>query len=353
MKNRAFNFGAGPATLPLEILEEAQDELLNWQNSGMSILEIGHRTTLYQQLMLDLNQAFRDLLAIPDNHHVLFLGGPARLQFATIPLNFLGSHQQGAYIVTGLWSSLALAEAKRCKRAYSIPTSPENQVWQADTAYCYFTPNETVDGIKCARPDTPKEIPIVADMTSSLLTEVIAVQDYGFIFAGAQKNIANAGLTIAIVQDSLLQTIDDPTLPAIVDYRTHVSNQSLYATPPTFNCYLALKMCQWIKRQGGVEVLAAINEKKAALLYQYIDSSDFYYCAIEKSQRSLINICFRLHDAQLEPLFLEKSTENQLLALKGHRVVGGLRASLYNAMPLAGVESLIQFMDDFARSVRK
>ena len=357
--NRGYNFGAGPSMLPESILLEAQDELLNWQGLGMSVMEIGHRTPAFAALMEEAEQGIRDLLDIPVNYQVLFLGAAARSQFAMIPMNLLEAKQQAGYLVTGLWSRIAYEEASKLKQAYCVANGesngftdiPPSSEWQIkdNTAYLYFTSNETVNGLRF--PQVPKisGIPLIADMTSSLLSEPINVSDYGLIFAGAQKNIANAGLTLVIISDELLSTINDKHLPTMLDYRIHSTTKSLYATPPTFNCYLATKMFQWIKEQGGVEALYEINCKKAAKLYDYIDSSSFYHCGVSKEARSLVNVCFTLEDPRLEKSFLDKAKGRGLLALNGHRSVGGLRASMYNSMPLEGVDLLVEFMCDFAK----
>ncbi|WP_420795599.1 3-phosphoserine/phosphohydroxythreonine transaminase [Legionella jamestowniensis] len=357
--SRAYNFGAGPAMLPELILKETQQELLNWQNTGMSIMEIGHRTPEFINLMTQAEQDLRDLLVIPANYHVLFLGGAARTQFSMIPLNFLGNGQQAGYLVTGLWSSIAFQEACKLKKAYCVATDeqsgfvkvPDVSEWQIkeNTSYLYFTSNETINGVRLAQKPAVSGLPLVADMTSSLLSEPIAVQDFDLIFAGAQKNIANAGLTVVIIKKEWLDTINTESIPTMLDYRVHVAEKSIYATPPTFNCYLAAKMFQWVKAQGGINALYTENCKKAAKLYSYIDSSAFYYCKVEAEYRSLMNVCFNLKTPSLETLFLQQAKQRNLLALKGHRAVGGLRASLYNAMPMEGVTALIEFMYDFAK----
>lgn len=361
--HRGYNFGAGPAMLPLEVLQDAQDELLNWQDTGMSIMEIGHRTEEFMQLMKDAEQSLRTLLTIPDTYHVLFLGGAARLQFGMIPLNFIKKEQTAGYLITGIWSSLAYAEAKRIKNAYciasgehqsfrSVPAVTE-RFYQENSAYLYYTPNETINGVRCAIPPTSNNIPLIADMTSCLLAEPVNVTDFGLIFAGAQKNIANAGLTIVIVRNDLVAKIDDETITTMLDYRTHSSHKSLYATPPTFNCYIALKMFKWIESHGGVAGLYQQNVTKSKMLYDFIDASSFYKSHVATNDRSLLNICFTLANPALENLFLEKAKSSGLLALKGHRTVGGLRASLYNSMPVEGVTQLITFMEDFANESRK
>ena len=358
--NRGYNFGAGPAMLPLEVLQDAQNELLNWQNTGMSVLEIGHRTDTFMQLMEDAEQSLRILLNIPDTYYVLFLGGAARLQFGMIPLNLIKPGQTAGYLVTGLWSHLAYEEARRLKNAYCIASGEQDSYlsvpsisdrhYQDNSAYLYYTPNETVNGLRCVNLPKHANIPLMADMTSCLLSEPLDVTNFGLIFAGAQKNIANAGLTIVIVRKDLVNAIDDQSITTMLDYRVHANNHSLYATPPTFNCYLALKMFHWVEKQGGINSLYKKNCANAKALYEYIDASSFYQCHVAVQDRSLLNICFSLVNPTLEQSFVDEANTIGLLALKGHRTVGGLRASLYNSMPAEGVARLITFMEDFARN---
>lgn len=355
---RPYNFGAGPAMLPEPLLIEARDELLDWKGSGASIMEIGHRTPEFTALMQHAEETLRRILHIPQNYHVLFMGSAARTQFGMIPINFLGSHQKGAYLLTGIWSEMAYEEARKLKSAYSVASAkpsgytciPSESEWsiQENTTYLYYTPNETVNGLRL--PTVPKSagIPLIADMTSCLLSEPINVTDFELIFAGAQKNIANSGLTIVIVRDSWLKKIENSPIPTMFDYRTFAESHSLYATPPTFNCYLADKMFQWVENQGGIEALYKQNCTKAKRLYDYIDSSDFYSCKIVPEYRSLVNVCFTLVDPSLEDIFLKQASETGLIALRGHRLVGGLRASMYNSMPVEGVDYLIRFMRHFA-----
>lgn len=360
MESRGYNFGAGPATLPLEILLEAKEEFLNWHAKGMSIMEIGHRTSDFVELLDETRSLLREILNIPKNYHILFLGEAARSQFAMIPMNLLAHNQRAGYLVSGIWSALALAECQKIKQAYCVGTSepskfvdvPKQIEWRLEenTRYVYYTTNETVNGVRFPTVPDFGSIPLVADMTSSILGEPININDFGVIFAGAQKNIAPAGLTVIIIREDLVTADVDYTIPTMFDYKTHVKNDSLYATPPTFNCYMANKMFKWIKRQGGVEKLYEINIEKASRLYKYIDDSDFYYCNVAKTSRSFMNVCFNIKREELIPEFLMRSTERGLLALKGHRAVGGLRASLYNAMPLSGVDALINFMQEFACS---
>lgn len=360
MKSRGYNFGAGPAGLPEPILLEAQGELLNWQEKGMSILEIGHRTPDFVELLTEARQMLRELLNVPDNYQVLFLGSPARAQFSMLPMNLLSHNQQAGFLITGIWSSLAFAECQKIRRGYAVASSEANGFtdipspleWKLEdnTRYIHYASNETINGVAFAEPPCFGDIPLVVDMTSSLLSEPLNVSDYGVIFAGAQKNIAPAGLTLVIIREDLLADDLEFNLPTMLDYHTHIKHDSLYATLPTFNCYMAYKMFNWIKEQGGVEKLHEINLAKANKLYEFIDNSEMYHCKVVKSARSLMNVCFNLARPELEAEFLTQSAEQGLLALKGHRTVGGLRASLYNSMPMAGVDALIDFMQDFANS---
>lgn len=362
MKNkRIYNFGAGPATLPKDIVLEVQQELLDWQGLGLSILEIGHRTPEFMALMASMEADLRSLLTISDDYQVLFFSAPARAHFSMIPFNILESNQQAAYAVSGIWSAMAFEEAARLGPAYCAARAPEpfrktpdkllDWDLKKDTAYVYYTPNETVNGVQFSYTPDVGTIPLVADMTSCLLSEPINVSDFGLIFAGAQKNIAPAGLSIVIIRNSLLDRKPVSPLATMLDYRVAAKHHSLYATPPVFNCYVAAKMFSWIKRQGGVSALHAINCQKAAKLYAYIDSSAHFNCPIEPSSRSIMNVCFSLNNALLNDTFVEKAREAGLYALKGHRLVGGLRASLYNAMPMAGVDALLAFMQQFEETL--
>jgi phosphoserine aminotransferase len=341
MARDGYYFGAGPAALPDAILHDAQADLFNFKHTGLSVLEIGHRTAVFMALLDEARADLRDLLHIPDNYQILFLGGAARTQFAMVPLNLITSDKnQAGYICSGLWSELAFAEAQRFSDAYQVT----KKILKRNTAYVYYTPNETVDGVRLAVPDVG-DIPLVADMTSCLLSEPIDVSKFGLIFAGAQKNIGPAGLTLVIIRDDLLKITPKHTVPSMLDYQVHAKHHSVYATPPVFQCDMAAKMFKWVKAQGGVEALYAINQAKAAKLYDYIDASKHYTCLVEKSMRSIMNICFSMVDTTKEADFLKAAEAEGLRGLKGHRVRGGLRASLYNAMPMAGVDALIQFMD--------
>jgi len=357
-KTRAYNFSAGPATLPESILLEARAELLNWHGLGLSVMEISHRSAPFQAVMEDAEASLRSLLAIPDHYHVLFLGGAARTQFAMIPMNLLSPASQAAYLISGCWSSMAYKEACRLKKAYCVGSSEASDfttlpdyhadALHPDTSYLYYTPNETINGVRFPYVPACGSVPLIADMTSCLLSEPINVTDYGLIFAGAQKNIAPAGLTVVIVRADLLENAADPVISTMLDYRTHTASHSSYATPPTFNCYMAGKMFHWIKTQGGVDALYQKNCAKAAKLYQFIDQSSFYHCSVATDARSIVNVCFTLSQPDRTDEFIRQALRRGLYGLKGHALVGGLRASLYNAMPMAGVDALISFMDEFS-----
>lgn len=356
---RVYNFGAGPAMLPESVLKQAQEEFLDWQGLGMSVLEVGHRTEAFQNLLDHAQKTLRMLLSIPKDYSILFLGGAARTQFAMIPLNFSISGKPPGYIISGIWSQLAFKEAQHLTNAYCVATSeadgfksvPNQQEWTIHnhSSYIYFTPNETINGVRYPYQPKVGEIPLIADMTSCLLSEPIDIRNYDLIFAGAQKNIANAGLTLVIIKKDILQRIPQTNIPTMLDYKVHIKHQSAYATPPVFNIYLAAKMFEWLQERGGIESVFRENCLKAAKLYQFLDSSEFYTPSVEPEARSIMNICFSLKEQSLEKKFLEQAESQGLCGLKGHRLVGGLRASLYNAMPLAAVDLLIDFMRDFEK----
>jgi phosphoserine aminotransferase len=357
---RGYNFSAGPAMLPESVLLQAQQSLLNWQNTGMSILEINHRHPLFLHLMEEAEMLFRQLLSIPEHYHVLFLTQPARTQFAMIPMNFVHPAVQAGYVISGMWSYEAYKEANRLSNAYCVATNQDSDFTclphfnpkeiRDETAYIYYTPNETVDGIRIASPPfKDREVPLVADMTSYLLSEPISVENYGLIFAGIQKNIGPAGMTIVIVDDALLKTTST-ILPTMLDYRVHAEAHSLAATPAVFQCYMSSLMFQWVLEQGGVDALFQKNQRKAEMLYRYIDSSDFYHCYVQGEGRSFMNVCFYLSDESKNELFLREAQRYGLYGLQGHRRKGGMRVSLYNAMPIEGVYALIDFMKMFALS---
>ncbi len=354
-----FNFSAGPAMLPRTVLQQAREELIDWHGTGMSVMEMSHRSKEYMSIATQAEADLRSLLDIPDNYYVLFLQGGATTQFAMVPHNLLRGKTRADYINTGAWSKKAIAEARRyCDvnvAASSDETSytsiPDASDWQldADAAYVHYTPNETIGGVEFhAIPDVG-DVPLVADMSSTILSRPLDVSRFGVIYAGAQKNIGPAGLTVVIVRNDLVGDTLDST-PSMFDYKAHADNGSMLNTPPTFAWYLAGLVFRWIGEQGGLTTMAAINERKAQRLYNAVDSSGFYSSPVDPACRSWMNVPFALADAALDGDFLEQAKAAGLLNLKGHRSVGGMRASIYNAMPEAGVNALIDFMKEFERT---
>ncbi|QFU22888.1 3-phosphoserine/phosphohydroxythreonine transaminase [Shewanella eurypsychrophilus] len=355
-----YNFCAGPAMLPQAVMQKAQSELLDWNGLGTSVMEISHRSKEFIALTEQAEIDLRELMSIPSNYHVLFMHGGGRGQFSAVVNNFLGENGQALYLVSGSWSKSAVAEAIKLTSDSQIDsidivenTNDINKVVipnlkeiNKDYRYLHYCPNETVDGIEIFDEfDSPW--PIVADMSSNIMSRTIDVSRYGLIYAGAQKNIGPSGLSIVIVRDDLLSL---PCLPqsSIMDYRLAVKHGSMYNTPPTFAWYLAAEVFSWLKGCGGIAAMAETNLKKAALLYDFIDSSDFYTSKVSVENRSVMNVTFYLANEALNSEFLNQATQAKLVALKGHRSVGGMRASIYNAMPIEGVEALVEFMKDFA-----
>ena len=356
---RVFNFSAGPAMLPEPVLRQAAEEMLDWHRSGMSVMEMSHRGKEFIAIHARAEADLRELMGIPANYKVLFLQGGASAQFAMVPMNLLRGRTQADYVNTGQWSKKAISEAKRfCKVniAASSETEhyaciPKQMRWQlnSESAYVHITSNETIGGVEFHWiPDTG-DVPLVADMSSHVLSRPMAVSRYGLIYAGAQKNIGPAGLTIVIVRDDLLGHAM-PTTATVFDYKVQAENDSMSNTPATYGIYVAGLVFQWLKSLGGLERMETINRTKAALLYDYLDQTEFYQTPVAKDDRSLMNIPFTLRSAELDGAFLKAAEANGLTQLKGHRSVGGMRASLYNAMPMAGVQSLVQFMREFERN---
>ncbi|WCE30960.1 3-phosphoserine/phosphohydroxythreonine transaminase [Vibrio sp. SCSIO 43137] len=353
---RIYNFSAGPAALPKAVMEKAQSELVDWNGLGTSVMEISHRSKEFIQVAETAEQDFRELLAVPDNYKVLFCQGGARAQFAAVPMNLLGGQSKASYIDGGYWAESAIKEAgKYCRPdVFNAKTEKEGKVaitpaseWQIaeDAAYVHFCPNETIDGIEINDlPETDKII--VADMSSTILSRRIDVSKYGVIYAGAQKNIGPAGICIVIVRDDLLELAMNE-LPSVLNYKVLAEKESMYNTPPTYAWYLSGLVFKWLKQQGGVEAIEKINKEKAALLYDYIDASPFYSNQVHSDNRSLMNVPFQLAKPELDGKFLQLADEAGLKALKGHRAVGGMRASIYNAMPVEGVQALVDFMKEF------
>ncbi|WNC70005.1 3-phosphoserine/phosphohydroxythreonine transaminase [Thalassotalea nanhaiensis] len=354
-----YNFCAGPAMLPKPVMQRAQSEFLNWNNTGCSVMELSHRGSEFMQLASDAEADLRELLNIPDNYKVLFCHGGGRGQFAAVPLNLLGAGKTADYVVTGSWSKSAVSEAEKFGDIRVIDAVAESngsktvlpsEHWRInkDAAFVHYCPNETVDGIEIFEIPETGNVPLVADMSSTILSRPIDVSKFGLIYAGAQKNIGPSGLTIVIVRDDLIGHQQKAT-PVILDYKVTSDNDSMFNTPPTYAWYLASLVFQWLKDLGGLEVMAKLNQDKAQCLYNYIDNSDFYYNKIAFNNRSSMNIPFFLNDDSLNAEFLDEAKANGLLALKGHRIVGGMRASIYNAMPLEGVQALVSFMQQFEK----
>ena len=355
---RIYNFSAGPAMLPEEVLGQARDEMLDWNGSGMSVMEMSHRGKEFMGIAERAEADLRELLAIPANYKVLFLQGGASSQFAMVPLNLLRSKKTADYVNTGMWSKKAIDEAKRfcavnvaaSSEADKFTSVPAQREWRLDpnAAYVHYTPNETIGGVELHWVPETGDVPLVADMSSTLLSRPIDVSKFGIIYAGAQKNIGPAGLVVVIIRDDLIGQAQAGT-PIMFDYKTHADNGSMYNTPPTYAWYLAGLVFQLLKKKGGLKAMAEINRRKAEKLYRAIDDSGFYKNPVAKDARSWMNVPFTLKDAALDKTFLAEAAKAGLKTLEGHRSVGGMRASIYNAMPEAGVDTLVEFMKDFAK----
>jgi len=354
--SRLYNFSAGPAILPEEVLVKARDEIMDWHGSGMSVMEMSHRGKEFMSIAKKVEDDLRQLMSIPVNYKVLFLQGGASSQFAMLPLNLAVKNKQADYINTGAWSKKAISEAKKyCDvnvvwsgEADNFTTTPEPDElkFNPDAAYVHYTPNETIGGVEFPYVPDTGDIPLVADMSSTILSRPIDVSKFGVIYAGAQKNIGPAGLTVVIIRDDLIGECQDKT-PSMFMYSIHASNESMYNTPPTYGMYLAGLVFEWLLEKGGLSGMAAINERKAKKLYEAIDQSSFYNSPVEVKSRSWMNVPFTLSDAELDATFLKQAAEKGLSTLKGHRSVGGMRASIYNAMPERGIDALVEFMHEF------
>ncbi|CBL44608.1 Phosphoserine aminotransferase [gamma proteobacterium HdN1] len=355
---RAFNFCAGPAALPEEVLTQASAEMLDYQGRGLSVMEMSHRSAEFVAIAEQAEKDLRELLQIPANYKVLFLSGGAHLQFAMVPLNLLAGKTDADYVNTGQWSKRAISEAQRYCAVNVVASDevnrftgvPDVSSWRRnpDAAYLHYVANETIGGVEFDFVPDAEGVPLVVDMSSNILSRPIDVNQYGLIYAGAQKNIGPAGLTVAIVREDLLGNAH-PSTPTMLDYKTHADNGSMYNTPPTYAWYLAGLVFQWIQRQGGLGAIEKLNRAKAEKLYRFIDNSGFYKNPVAVANRSLMNVPFTLADASLDKSFLQEAEQRHLLNLKGHRSVGGMRASIYNAVPMAAVDALIDFMTDFQK----
>jgi phosphoserine aminotransferase len=354
---RVYNFSPGPAVLPLEVLEQARDELLDWRGSGTSVMEISHRGAAFLEVAAAAERDLRELMSIPNNYKVLFMQGGASAQFALVPMNLTAPADAVDYINTGHWSQKAVQEAARYCRVhvaadagapYTRAPAQAELRFSENPAYVHYTPNETIGGVEFGYVPQTGGTPLVADMSSSILSRPIDVSKFALIYAGAQKNIGPSGLVLVIVREDMLGRARSDT-PRVFDYRAVAQEASMLNTPPTFAWYMAGLVFKWLKAAGGVQAIGERNRLKAQTLYAAIDGSQFYRNAVAHDARSRMNVTFTLRNPELDPLFLSEAAAAQLQGLKGHRIVGGMRASLYNAMPLAGVEKLVEFMRDFER----
>lgn len=356
--SRAYNFCAGPAILPEPVLQQARDEMLDWNNTGMSVMEMSHRSDEFVQIAETAEKDFRELAGISDDYAVLFMQGGASSQFSCIPLNLMGNKTSADYINTGIWSKKAIAEAKRygdvnvaaSSEESGFTTVPEQSTWQtnADAAYLHYTPNETIGGLEYSFIPDSGDVPLVADLSSTILSRPMDISKFGMIYAGAQKNIGPSGLVVVIIRKDLLGKARKET-PTMMNYQVFADNGSMYNTPATYSWYLAGLVFKWLKTQGGVKAMGEVNARKASKLYGFIDANEFYANPIDPRFRSWMNVPFTLANDALNGEFLKGADALGLLNLKGHRSVGGMRASIYNALPEAGVDALIQYMAEFAK----
>jgi phosphoserine aminotransferase len=354
---RVYNFSAGPGTLPEEVLLQAADEMLDWHGTGQSVMEMSHRGNEFISIAEQAEANLRSLIGVPEGYHILFLQGGASLQFEMIPMNLISGRAVSDYINTGEWAKKAIKAAKgladvnvaASAEDRSFTYVPAQSQWRLseNAAYLHYTANETIGGVEFGWIPDVGDVPLVSDMSSNLLSRPLDVRRFGLIYAGAQKNIGPAGLALVIVRDDLIG-IGEPAPPAMLDYATHAKARSRYNTPPTFAVYVAGLVFQWLLETGGLAAAEERNIAKATLLYDFIDSSDFYVNPVEKADRSRMNVPFRLADPALEDDFLAGAVKHDLVELKGHRSVGGMRASLYNAMPIEGVQALVNYMSEFA-----
>lgn len=355
--SRVYNFSAGPSMLPEAVLKKAADEMLDYQGSGQSVMEMSHRSKVYDSIIKEAEALLREVMNIPDNYKVLFLQGGASSQFAMVALNLLNKSKKADYVITGQWAKKAFKEASRygeCKavassedKTFSYIPKLDKSTFTPDADYFYICMNNTIYGtVYHELPDTG-DVPLVADISSCILSEPIDVSKFGLLFAGAQKNMAPAGVTIVIIREDLIGNAQEIT-PTMFDYKTHADNDSMFNTPPCYTIYMAKLVLEWVKNEiGGLEKMKELNEKKAKLLYDFLDSSKLFKGTVVKEDRSLMNVPFVTGDADLDAKFVKESVEAGFVNLKGHRSVGGMRASIYNAMPYEGVEKLVEFMKKF------
>lgn len=358
---RVFNFSAGPAILPESVLKEAQEELLNYNNTGMSVMEISHRTKPFEEILNNAISDLRSIMNIPDNYKVIFVQGGASLQFACVPLNLM-KNKKADYIVTGQFAEKAYKEAKMYGDIKILASSKEDNFTyipdcknldvRDDADYVYICENNTIYGTKFHELPNTKGKPLVSDQSSCFLSEPIDVSKYGVIYAGVQKNVGPAGLVVMIIREDLIYDNFEFVLPTMLKWKTQVDNNSLYNTPNCYSIYICGKVFKWIKDNGGLEAMKKRNEEKAQILYDYLDTTDFYIAHAKKDSRSMMNVTFKTNSPELDALFVEEAKKYNIVSIKGHRSVGGMRASIYNAMPKEGVETLVKFMKEFEQKYK-
>jgi len=353
--DRVYNFSAGPSALPVEVLERARDEMLNWHGSGMSVMEMSHRSKWFEEIIKKAEADLRELMNIPSNYKVLFLQGGAWTQFAMVPLNLM-KKGKADFVNTGYWSKKAIGEARKYGKVNIVASSEDENfsyipelnpdTFSKDADYFYITTNNTIYGTRYTKLPETGNVPLVADMSSNILSEVYDVTKFGLIFAGAQKNMGPAGVVVVIIREDLISDVQ-PEVPTMLQYKVHVENGSMFNTPPCYSIYICGLVFEWLKKLGGVPAMQKINEEKAKILYDFIDNSKLFKGTVRKEDRSLMNVTFVTGDKDLDTKFIKEAEANGLVNLKGHRSVGGMRASIYNAMPIEGVKKLVEFMKDF------
>ena len=356
---RVYNFSAGPSTLPVSVLEKAASEMLDYEGCGQSVMEMSHRSKVFDKIIKDAETTLRELMNIPENYKVLFIQGGASTQFSAIPLNFMNGSGKADYIITGQWAKKAYQEAVKYGDAKAVASSADKTFsyipkttkadFRSDADYVYICMNNTIYGTVYHELPDVGDIPLIADISSCVLSEPIDVSKFGMLYFGAQKNVAPAGLTVCIIREDLLGKARDIT-PTMLDYKIHADAESLYNTPPCYTIYICKLVLDWLKELGGMEKMKEINENKAAILYNFLDNSEMFKGTVVKEDRSLMNVPFVTGDAELDAKFVKESTEAGFVNLKGHRSVGGMRASIYNAMPTEGVQKLVEFMAEFEKN---
>jgi phosphoserine aminotransferase len=358
MENRVYNFNAGPAALPLSVLEEVRDDLLSYKGEGLSVMEMSHRSKTFDSIIKEAEELAKEVFAIPGGYKVIFMQGGATLQFAAVPLNLIGDNQSADYINTGSWSKKAIQEAEKLGKNIKVIASSEDQNFNyipskynvnSDAAYLHITSNNTIFGTQWTDYPESGSVPLVSDMSSDIGCRPLDVGKFGLIYAGAQKNLGPSGVTVVFIREDLMEK-SPPDIPTMTSYKVIGGKDSLYNTPPTFGIYIAKLVLQWIKSSGGLDKIGQINKEKADSIYNLLDAGDFYRGTVEKESRSIMNITFRLPSEELEQAFISQATGEGMIGLKGHRSVGGMRASIYNAVSKDAVKSLTDFMKEFEKT---